>query len=123
MSFIGLLNKKCTWKRRQNSGINDYGEITLSDVTIGSEVKCARQVGPGVNQRELVGYRRPGDIAKALVTYFLLPTDIQEDDIIKFENSETEIVRNVRDAAGRGHHLEVLAESFQETGEQDQRNT
>ena len=54
MSLANLLNKKCTWKRRLNKDINDYGEIIYSDVTIGSDVNCARQVGRGLNARQLI---------------------------------------------------------------------
>jgi hypothetical protein len=121
MSFSSLLNKRCSWKRRMNAGIDSFGEITLSEVTIGSDVRCSRQVGLGYNSREKINTEKPGDTVKGLVKYYLLPTDIQEDDLITFEGSETEEVRYVRDAAGRGHHLEVLAVMINPTGEADKR--
>lgn len=122
MGISNLLNKKCSWRRRINSGVNDYNEIVYSDIVYGSDVNCARQVGHGNNMRQFLE-KNPGDFNYKIVKYFLLPTDIQEGDLITFEGSETEIVRDVRDAAGRGHHVEVLAESVRSIGEDDKRNT
>jgi len=122
MSIKNLLNKKCSWRRRINTGLaNDYGEIDYSDVIFGSDVPCSRQVGVGMNMRQMVENLPPGEFDKKLVKYYLAPTDIQEGDLITFEGSETEKVRDVRDAGGRGHHLEIVAVSTKEVGEGDSR--
>ena len=122
MSFSKLLNKRCSWKRRFNVGQNEYGEINYSDVIIGSDVECGRQVGLGMNMRQLVQNVEPGEFNRKVVKYWMYPTDIQEGDIIKFQGSELEKVEDVRDAAGRGHHLEILSRSIVEVGEEDGRS-
>jgi len=122
MSIFGLFNKRCTWKRRINKGLDVYGEILYSDVIMGSEVKCARQIGHGMNMRQDIDNKDVGIHGFSIVKYYLYPTDIKAGDLITFAGSETEIVRNVRDAAGRMHHFEVLAEDIRPFGERDQRN-
>ena len=119
MGFSDLLTKRCSWRRKINIGTNEYGEIKYSDYHIGSDVPCARQVGPGLNMRQLVQDVPPGEFDKKIVKYWMWPTDIQEGDIIAFLGSETEKVRDVRDAAGRDHHLEIVTEAVQEVGEDD----
>lgn len=121
MSIYGLFNKRCTWKRRINKSTDAYGEIIYSEVVVGSDVKCARQVGHGMNMRQDIDTKDVGIHAFSIVKYFLLPTDIKAGDLVTFAGSETEIVRNVRDAAGRNHHIEVLAEDIRPFGEKDQR--
>jgi hypothetical protein len=121
MSFSSLLTKRCSWRRRKNAGTNEYGEIEISDVTLGSDVPCSRQMFPGISNRRLVEYDRVGSVVEANVKYFLNPTDIQEGDIITFEGSETEEVKSVRDAAGRDHHLEIIAVAINPIGESDKR--
>ena len=122
MSIAGLFNKKCSWKRRINKTTDSYGEIVYSDVVIGSDVPCSRQVGHGMNMRQEIDNKPVGIHGFSIVKYFLIPTDIHMGDIIEFDGSETEIVRNVRDAAGRGNHYEVLAEDIRPFGERDQRS-
>lgn len=121
MGFLNLLNKRCSWRRRIIVDRNRSNEPIFSDLLMGSDVPCSRQVGPGMNMREKFQNRDIPATNKKLVKYFLLPTDIQEGDLITFEGSETEEVRDVRDAAGRGHHLEIVAESIKVFGEGDNR--
>lgn len=121
MALKNLLNKKCSIRRRVNTGVNSYGENTFSDATIFSDVDCARQVDNQMSSRRLVH----GDIGptnRKMTKYFFLPTDIREGDIIKFEGSETEMVRDVRSGGGRNHHLEILAEDIHEIGIGDGRD-
>jgi hypothetical protein len=121
MSIAGLFNKRCTWTRRVNKTTDDYGEIIYSDVVIGSDVLCARQTGHGLNMRQEVSNKPPGIHSFSIVKYYLLPTDIRAGDLMTYQGSETEIVRNVRDAAGRGSHYEILTEDVRPFGERDQR--
>lgn len=121
MSFFGLLNKRCSWKRRIIKDRDSYGEIIYSDIIKGSDVRCARQVGRGLNVRQEFVGKDIGNTTSVISRYWLFPTDIQEGDVIKFEGSELETVRNVRDAAGVGHHLEVMARQIMPQGEEDKR--
>lgn len=121
MSIQDLFNKRCSWRRPINAGTNTFGEIKYSEITIGSDVPCARQVGHGLNMRQEIDNKEVGIHNFKIVKYFLLPTDIQEGDRMVFEGSETEKVRDVRDAAGRGNHLEILAEDVRPEGEGDNR--
>ena len=121
MSFTSLLNKTCSWVRRINIATGEYGEVIVSDLLIGSDVACARQVGVGNNMRQLVQDIPAGEFDKKLTTYYLFPTDIQEGDLITFEGSEEGKVRDVQQGGGRNHHLEVLVEEIMATGEDDER--
>jgi hypothetical protein len=121
MTIQNLFNKVCSWRRRIAIDENEFNEIIYSDLWVGSDVSCARQVGPGLNMRKYIDTEPPGEYNRKIVKYYMLPTDIQEGDIIKFEGSELEKVEDVRDAAGRGHHLEILARAIEEVGEEDLR--
>jgi hypothetical protein len=122
MAFADLLVNRCSWYRRINVGENEYAELIYSDVTMGSDVPCSRQVGHGLNMRQLIQDTLPTEYDRKIVKYWMeIGNNIQEGDIISFEGSETGKVRDVRDAAGRGHHLEVVVESMVEVGEEDSR--
>lgn len=121
MTFSSLLNKKCSWKRRIIKDRDSYGEIQYSEITMGSDIPCHRQVGRGLNVRQEITSKDVGNMTSVVSRYWMFPTDIQEGDILKFEGSELEIVRNVRDAAGVGHHLEIMATQIMPEGEEDRR--
>jgi len=122
MSFKSLLNKRCSWRRRVNAGVNEYNEMVYSDVIIGEDVACARQVVRNLGERLLVEDKNVGRVNAKYARYYLLPTDIQEGDIIEFNGSETETVRDIIDGGGRNHHLEIYAEATQFVGEADERH-
>lgn len=120
MSFYSLLNKRCSWKRRISTGANSFGEVIFTEQMIGSDVRCARQVGDGNNDRQFINNLQTAPKNVKLVTYYLMPSeDIQENDIIIFQASEQGIVRDVKDDGGRNHHKSVLVEEVQSVGETD----
>lgn len=122
MSFHGLLNGRCSWYRRDNTGQNDYGEITWTETLIASDVRCSRQTGAGNNMRQLIENKQAGNFNSKLVRYYIGVTDIQEGDRLIYEGISDAYVRDVRDAAGRGHHMELIVEEVVPIGEGDHYN-
>ena len=118
MSLKSLLNKRCSWKRRVNIGENSFGELIYSEVTLGSDVLCAQQVGRGLNVRQQIDEKEFGISSYMQPRLWLMPTDIQEGDIVTIDGDDA-IVKNVRDAAGRGHHYELMLEKTPPIGEAD----
>lgn len=121
MSFRSLLNKKCSWTRRKvkSGSVNAFGETAVSDVLMASDVPCSRQVAPGIHSRNTVENSQATFMVSKLTKFFMSPTDIMEGDIVHFYSdvSGDRLVKNVRDTAGRGHHLEIYVEEFGPVGE------
>ncbi len=122
MSFYGLLNGRCSWKRRSNVGENEFKEIIWTETTIASDVPCSRQPGPGNNMRQMLEHKAPGHFNFKLVRYYMGVTDIKEQDRIIFQGVSDAFVRDIRDAAGSGHHMELLVEEIVPIGEGDTYN-
>ncbi len=122
MSFYGLLNGKCSWRRRSNIGENEFNEIIWTELVVSSDIPCSRQPGPGNNMRQIIENKMPGNFDFKLVRYYMGVTDIKEGDRIIFQGVSDAFVRDIRDAAGRGHHLELLVEEVVPIGEGDKYN-
>jgi hypothetical protein len=120
MSFQGLLNQRCSYRRPTNIGTNVLGEIQLTDLVVGSDVMCARQPGKGLNMQQFYQSAKQGTANVKLVRYYFLYSEtIQEGDIIDLSDTYQGTVRNVIDAAGRQHHKEVMVEEVESVGEKD----
>lgn len=102
--------------------VNLLNETTYTEVYVGVNVPCARQVMPGKSNRETMQII-PGKFNTKKVTYWLSPTDIEEGDkMIMIGSDYSDDIReveDVRDAAGRGHHLEVIVGEVTPQGEGD----
>lgn len=128
MSFNSLLDSTALIRRKNNSDTNDYGEVVSVITTIADNVLCSRQVGPGNNMRQNIENKAPGSMNYKLVRYYFpIDTDIKEGDLITCTHTKTgkiynAVVRDGRDAAGKGHHLEILAEETKPQGEADTTN-
>lgn len=125
MSFKGLLKNKVTITRRDNTDSNGYGESVGASLNIVTDLRCSRQVGPGNNMRQNIENKAPGTISYKLARYYteyFNPRLIQEGDFFECDNGAKGIVREVHDAAGRNHHLEILVEELKPQGEADTAN-
>ena len=127
MSLSRLFINRVSWRRKINTDTNEIGEIIYTEQLIASDVHCSRQVMPGVGQRKTVENKNVGFVNTKMVKYFMYPfTNIRAGDVIAINITEQGnvtyltdcgMVKDVRDAAGRNHHWEVMVEEVEPLGE------
>ena len=108
MSYIGLLNKRCSWTRREKYGKDVYRQPLYSDVVKGSDVRCRVEKDYGFDIWE----GEPGGDFARVVTILFLPTgeDIQPNDIVTIEGSDNYKVIDDDNFALMDHHIECRVE-------------
>ncbi len=120
MSYYGLLNKNCSYARRINIGTNVYGEIQFTEQIISSSAPCRRNPSMAQGGQKLIERSKEGTANVKLVTYFMRYSEtIQEGDLINLSDTNQGVVKNILDAAGKGHHKQLLVEEVEEVGEKD----
>lgn len=106
MVLASLFNKKCSWRRKSATQEDEFGEFIYTETIISSDVPCAFQEITRDLKENI-----PQNINVRIFDLFLAPDeDIRVEDIYIFEGSDNYLVKDVADAAGRDHHLEVLVE-------------
>jgi hypothetical protein len=102
-----LLNSTLVIERVTNGTEDAYGMPAQTWAAYGDPVRGSVQPK---SARELAQLSQGGPIASDH-TIYVLPTDVQEADRIRFDPDDGRLyqVDGVRDAAGVGHHLEIDA--------------
>lgn len=104
MSFRSLLDKTCTIQEK-SIAYSDTGSPTKTWANKATEVKCAIQTISG----EDASQARSEKLQVTHFIFFEFDADIVNGNKIISSNIEY-IVKRVDNAAGRGHHKEILAE-------------
>jgi len=102
--FDSLLNHTCTIKRRSvaTTTVDKWGAGVETITSVGTGVACKVQ-----QRAEAVEFTRRGEkVISRHIAFFKIGANIQEDDIVVFDNISYRVAA-VEDAAGMGHHLEV----------------
>lgn len=120
MSFGSRLEHTVTIVRRTASGEDDFGQDRFTESAVAT-VKAAIQPK---DERELALSTQAG-AAVSDHTIYLFPTDIVGSDYILHDQGDCPMtsdlphmrfeIEGIRNAAGKGHHLEVTARSIQGT--------
>lgn len=104
MSFDSLLDKTCTIQEK-TVAYSDTGSPTKTWVNKATNVKCAIQTISG----EDASQARSEKLNVTHLTFFEFSTDVVKGNRI-IESGVNYIVTRGDDAAGRGHHKEVMVE-------------
>lgn len=102
MSYSGLLNRTCTI-RRKTVTYGDYGDESTAWSDLATSVKCRIQARTGKLSPGLKGE----DLESRFYGFFESGQDINEGDRVVYQGL-TLTVKRVDDAAGHGHHKEIL---------------
>lgn len=102
MALASRLRHSATIERRTQGARNDYGIKAETFASIGT-VRCWYQPA---SRREMVEDGEGGAI-RIDGKVFMLPTDLRESDRLVIGGTTYSII-DVHDAAGKGHHLEVM---------------
>ena len=110
MSISGLFNKTCSWKRKSFTQVDEFGEPIYTETIVDSDVGCAFQeiTKDLIENIPVEGNRRVFDL------FLETGKDILPEDVLVIDGSDNYIVTDIDDAAGRGHHLEVMVEQNKE---------
>jgi len=113
MSYTSLLNKKCSWTRKTTYTVGTFGEEIINSTSIDSNVKCRYEAVTG---KELEELGIVGEIDKSYERFFMEGiVDIEVSDEISVNGVVDDYIRKVKwigDAAGHGHHTEVIIEKI-----------
>ena len=108
MSFLGLLNKRCSWTRREKIGKDAYRQPIYTEMVKGSEVLCRVEKIYGWDMWE---GEDGGDFSRVMTMLFLMPeNDIQPNDQVTIEGSENYKVIDDDNFALMDHHIECHVE-------------
>lgn len=105
MSIFGLFNRRCSWRRKGYTAFNSFGEPDYTDTVIATNVLCRLEK---FEDRQLLEAQMAGDHNIPIYYLYLIPTDIEPNDIVTVEDYSDYLVQDVDDAAGQSHHFEVL---------------
>jgi len=100
--FDSLLNKTATIYRKSESSTNSFGESTFTLDSV-ETIKCAIQP----LREQLVFHLGGTDYVATEKIFCNINVNIQPGDYLVVDGIKY-LVLSVQDAAGRGHHLEVL---------------
>ena len=112
MSFMGLLNKRCSWVRRVKIGKDKYRQSTYTELTKGSDVCCRIQKIYGYN---LWQGEPGGDFNMSMNMLWLPPgKDIKPNDYVTIDGSENYKVIDDDNFALMDHHIECRVEKTED---------
>jgi len=119
MSFLSLMNKKFSWKRKSNTGDDGYGGQIVDWIVIGSDVLCRVE---GLSEKEIEELNLEGESNASYERLFAENVlDIKPGDNISlftlagvaYETNYNRNVKRFEDAAGHGHHTEIIIEKLE----------
>lgn len=106
--YDSLLTQTCTIQRRTQGSVDKWGDAEVSIDNSATGVACLIQPAYEVLEFDVRGQKQTANF----VGYFKETENIEVDDIIVFK-SKNYAVLGVEDAAGQGHHKEILLRSLE----------
>ena len=111
MSFESMLNRTCSWTRKDAASVDKYGAQNTDYIEIATGIKCRED---DLTQEDIERIGNVGETNLNVTRIFMLGLpDIQVGDRITIVDDTSGFKRKVilrNNAGGHDHHTEVLVE-------------